>query len=333
MTIPVVICDDSSFARKQVARALPKGWDVTISFATNGREGIEAIRAGKGDILFLDLQMPDMDGFAVLEAIRREDLQTLPIVISGDIQAESQKRVKELGAVTFVKKPVDATELSAILDDYGVLSILETEMEEVVEGSVSFEDWVQEISNISMGRAADLLAQFIDESIELSIPKVALLEPVELDMMLASSINRGVSHVSQGFIGSGVFGETLITFHDIEFSELAKLMNYSAELDNSGEMELLMGLSNVLSGSFLKELAELLTVNFSFGHPRISTGNMEHDETDHREIDPSEKILSIHINYAIGKTRSSVSSSYSSRRMRYLHCARRQAIFWIKNEQ
>ncbi len=303
MTIPVVICDDSSFARKQVARALPKGWDVTISFASNGREGIEAIRAGKGDILFLDLQMPDMDGFEVLEAIREEDLQTLPIVISGDIQAESQNRVKQLGAVTFIKKPIDAAELSATLDDYGVLSILETEMEEVVEGSVSFEDWVQEISNISMGRAADLLAQFIDESIELSIPKVQLLEPAELDMILASSSNRGVSHVSQGFIGSGVFGETLITFHDIDFSELAELMNYSEELDSAGEMELLMGLSNVLSGSFLKEISELLTVNFSFGHPRISAHNTGHEEFEHRKIDPSERILSIHINYAIGKNK------------------------------
>jgi len=303
MTIPVVICDDSSFARKQVARALPKGWDVTISFAANGHEGIEAIRAGKGDILFLDLQMPDMDGFEVLEAIRTEDLQTLPIVISGDIQAESQKRVKQLGAVTFIKKPIDAAELSATLDDYGVLSILETEMEEVVEGNISFEDWVQEISNISMGRAADLLAQFIDESIELSIPKVQLLEPAELDMILASSSNRGVSHVSQGFIGSGVFGESLITFHDIDFSELAELMNYGEELDSAGEMELLMGLSNVLSGSFLKEISELLTVNFSFGHPRISAHNTGQEELEHRIIDPSERILSIHINYAIGKNK------------------------------
>jgi len=303
MTIPVVICDDSSFARKQVARALPKGWDVIITFASNGREGIEAIRAGKGDILFLDLQMPDMDGFDVLEAIRQEDLQTLPIVISGDIQEESQCRVKKLGAVSFIKKPVDATELSSTLEDYGVLSILETVMEGVHEEPVTFEDWVQEISNISMGRAADLLAQFIDESIELSIPKVHLLEPAELDMMLASSINRGVSHVSQGFIGAGVFGETLITFHDIEFSELAKLMNYSEQIDDSGEMELLMGLSNILSGSFLKEIAELLTVKFSFGHPRISTHNLGLETLEHREIDPSEKILSIHINYAIGKNK------------------------------
>jgi chemotaxis protein CheY-P-specific phosphatase CheC len=80
-------------------------------------------------------------------------------------------------------------------------------------------------------------------------------------------------------------------------------MNYSEQLDNSGEMELLMSLSNVLSGSFLKELSELLTVNFSFGHPRISIHNAGSEELEHREIDPSEKVLSIHINYAIGKNK------------------------------
>ncbi len=99
MSIPVIICDDSSFARKQVMRALPSGWDVDLTFCENGREAVAAIEAGKGDILLLDLTMPVMDGFEVLTYIRKNDLPTLPIVISGDIQPESHKRVMALGAV------------------------------------------------------------------------------------------------------------------------------------------------------------------------------------------------------------------------------------------
>ncbi|HEY9150158.1 MAG TPA: response regulator, partial [Gammaproteobacteria bacterium] len=93
MGTPVLICDDSSFARKQMARALPADWDIDISFAEHGREAIAAIAAGKADILFLDLNMPVMDGYEVLEAIRAGDLPTLVIVVSGDIQPEAHARV------------------------------------------------------------------------------------------------------------------------------------------------------------------------------------------------------------------------------------------------
>lgn len=120
MSTNVLICDDSSFARKQVKRSLPPGWEVDIHFAGNGREALSAIEAGKGDILFLDLTMPEMDGFETLEAIKSRDLPTLVIVISGDIQPEAMARVKKLGALDFIKKPVDAKRLEQVLTDFGL---------------------------------------------------------------------------------------------------------------------------------------------------------------------------------------------------------------------
>ena len=44
MSIPVLICDDSSFARKQMARALPQHWDVSLSYAKNGLEALDYLR-------------------------------------------------------------------------------------------------------------------------------------------------------------------------------------------------------------------------------------------------------------------------------------------------
>ena len=120
MSTPVLICDDSSFARKQVQRALPPGWDVEVTFAGNGEEGLAAITEGKGDVVFLDLTMPVMDGFEVLEAIKVRDLPCLVVVISGDIQPEALARVKKLGAVDFIKKPVDARRLQQVLTGFGI---------------------------------------------------------------------------------------------------------------------------------------------------------------------------------------------------------------------
>ncbi|GGX44207.1 response regulator [Saccharospirillum salsuginis] len=120
MSIPVLICDDSSFARKQVQRALPKGWDVEVTFAGNGEEGLTAIRDGKGDVVFLDLTMPVMDGFQMLEVVKQEDLPAMVIVISGDIQPEAMERVKRLGALDFIKKPVDPDRLKQVLAEFGI---------------------------------------------------------------------------------------------------------------------------------------------------------------------------------------------------------------------
>lgn len=122
MSLPLLVVDDSSFARKQVGRALPKGWDIEISHAANGEEALEQIRAGKGEVVFLDLTMPVLDGYGVLEAIRAEDLPAVVIVISGDIQPEAEARVRKLGALAFIKKPINPEQLMQVLSDFGLYS-------------------------------------------------------------------------------------------------------------------------------------------------------------------------------------------------------------------
>ena len=122
MATNVLICDDSSFARKQMARAIPKEWEVDIHFAGDGVEGVQAIREGKGEVVFLDLTMPNMDGYGVLETIRKEDLPAMVIVVSGDIQPDAQDRVKKLGAMAFIKKPIDANKAREVLTEYGILT-------------------------------------------------------------------------------------------------------------------------------------------------------------------------------------------------------------------
>lgn len=108
-------------ARKQIVKALPEGWDVSISYASNGLEALAAIREGKGEMVFLDLTMPEMDGFRVLETIRDEDLKSVVIVISGDIQPVARERVMQLGAIDFIKKPVNQDKLRQTLETFGLL--------------------------------------------------------------------------------------------------------------------------------------------------------------------------------------------------------------------
>lgn len=121
--LPVIICDDSGLARKQMERALSP-WNIDVTHAKHGLEALEAIRAGKGELLFLDLNMPIMDGYEVLERIQTQDLPVLTIVVSGDIQPEAHARVRKLGALDFIQKPIDIQQLSRSLSDFGLLQEL-----------------------------------------------------------------------------------------------------------------------------------------------------------------------------------------------------------------
>jgi len=304
MSLPVLICDDSSFARKAVARSLPKDWDISISFAENGELGIEAIQQGKGDIVFLDLNMPVMDGYQVLEAICKQDLPAIVIVISGDIQPEAHKKVRELGAIDFIQKPIHQGELIELLAAYGIYKAddHQTEESEQQKEEAIFEirDAIQEISNIAMGRAGDLLARLLDVFVLLPIPNVNTLEASELKMALTSiADNDNVSAVSQGFISSGISGEALIIFHDASFKDMAKLLKYDEEIDDHIEIEVMNDVSNILIGAFLSGLSDQLDINFSQGQPNVLGQHCHIEQMISDRQAHWQKALTIEVTYGI----------------------------------
>lgn len=122
MATPILVVDDSVMSRKLVIKALPPEWDVEITQAGNGQEALESYRSGKAHVMFLDLTMPVMDGYQVLETLKKEGLNAFVIVISADVQPKAQERVKELGAIAFLKKPVKTEEVKQVLTEYGILT-------------------------------------------------------------------------------------------------------------------------------------------------------------------------------------------------------------------
>jgi threonine synthase len=79
----VTIVDDTPEARRLIRRILQSQGNYTISEASNGREGLELIQRELPDLVILDLMMPGMDGFAVLDALRaRPETANIPVIVS-----------------------------------------------------------------------------------------------------------------------------------------------------------------------------------------------------------------------------------------------------------
>ncbi len=100
-----VIADDERLARQKVRTLLASHPEIeVVCEATNGAEAVQAIRREKPDLLFLDVQMPGMDGFEVLRRVRDT---RLPAVIF--VTAHDQYAVKafEVNAIDYLLKPFD----------------------------------------------------------------------------------------------------------------------------------------------------------------------------------------------------------------------------------
>jgi CheY-like chemotaxis protein len=120
LSFNVLICDDSALARKMSKRCLPQNFASHVQFAENGQQAINKLSEQRFDLLLLDLTMPIMDGIQVLTELRMRNIDTMTIVISGDVQPEMQKRALSLGAMAFITKPIDAPRLENTLKQYGM---------------------------------------------------------------------------------------------------------------------------------------------------------------------------------------------------------------------
>ncbi|QJR81710.1 response regulator [Alteromonas pelagimontana] len=266
----VLVCDDSLVARKQVAKCLPQDWQVAVHFAKNGSEALNSLQQGKGQLLLLDLNMPVMDGYETLKAIKEQRLDTKTIVISGDIQPEAFERVTQLGAIDFIRKPVNPETLKQVLVSHQILAGDESGNTDTYELDPDIRDCYQEITNIAMGQAGDHLARIMNVFVRLPIPNVNLIEVSELHMMLSDiESHEQVTAVCQGFLGPGIRGEAICILSDSSFEDVAKILDIQEDVDDQVQLELLMDAASILIGTCLTGLAGQMDVNFSQGHPVV----------------------------------------------------------------
>lgn len=305
MSFPVLICDDSALARKQMARSLPATLNANITFAEHGLDALHIMQQQTFNLMFLDLTMPELDGFGTLEEMKNRGIATPVVVVSGDIQPKAKERVMALGAKAFIQKPIDINILKDVLR-----TLVEPASVPKVVTPVSFElpvlrrrDIYMEVANVAIGRAADALARHFDVFVRLPLPNVNIFEVTELHMTLRDlADNAHVSGVCQGFSGEGIAGEALVLLSDTSVSDLKKLMKIPADSEDLEELELLMDVSNILVGSFLNGLGEQAEVRFFQSSPVLLGQHITIDSVINSTAGSFSKTMTFEVSYSIEDT-------------------------------
>ncbi|MCK9573703.1 MAG: response regulator [Candidatus Omnitrophica bacterium] len=113
----VLIVDDEREIVDFLGRFLQR-LGVTAIKAYNGEEALKKFDQEHPDSIFLDIQMPDKDGITILKEIKKIDSSVKIIMITGKDDKDLQAKAKKYGAIDYITKPLDLSELSAKIDNY-----------------------------------------------------------------------------------------------------------------------------------------------------------------------------------------------------------------------
>jgi len=110
----LLVVDDNKINRMLLSRSLELQGHL-VETAENGKEGLEKLRSGAFDLVLLDIEMPEMDGFQVLEACLKDvELRQLPIIMTSAMdELDAVVKCVELGAEDYLTKPINPVLLRA----------------------------------------------------------------------------------------------------------------------------------------------------------------------------------------------------------------------------
>jgi phosphoserine phosphatase RsbU/P len=113
----LLVVDDNEDNRYTLTRRLTREGYTNLTMATNGREALDLLQSKPFDLVLLDIMMPDMNGYEVLERMKADaELRNIPVImISALSEVESVIRCIELGAEDYLPKPFNPTLLRARL--------------------------------------------------------------------------------------------------------------------------------------------------------------------------------------------------------------------------
>lgn len=134
--------------------------------------------------------------------------------------------------------------------------------------SEDLRDGFQEIANVAVGQTADRLARSFAAFVRMPIPRVHLVESVDIRMALGGAVDAdNTTAVTQAFFGEGLSGEALLLISDSSSDELARLMGYALPATEQEKLEHILEISSLLTASCIQSVHDQLEIDVLINHP------------------------------------------------------------------
>jgi CheY-like chemotaxis protein len=118
--MPTVLYAEDDKEHRLMMKIILKGQNIVLLEAGDGKEAVQKIKRQLPDLILLDLFMPKLDGFGVMEAVRSTpEIRHIPIVVlSAWPTGDNRQRARKAGAVDFLAKPYDPMQLIYLIKKY-----------------------------------------------------------------------------------------------------------------------------------------------------------------------------------------------------------------------
>jgi diguanylate cyclase (GGDEF)-like protein/PAS domain S-box-containing protein len=168
----ILIVDDDQRVRESL-KALLAIYDMNSTLAKDGQQALEYLDRDYFDLILLDLEMPKVDGFQVMEEIKNHHPKTDIIILSGENSYENVRKVWHLGAQDFLKKPYNPAELIELIQKIREKRRLDSEkITDTVDNNTQrdVDNTLRELENIIHNETLTFAHEIINSS-----PVVAIL--------------------------------------------------------------------------------------------------------------------------------------------------------------
>lgn len=159
-------------------------------------------------------------------------------------------------------------------------------------------DALQEIANVAVGQTADRLARSFSAFVKMPIPRVHLLDSVDIRMAIgAHAEGENVTAVTQAYYGDGISGEALLLMNDSSAAELSRLMGYAPPATEQEQLEHVLEIASLLTASCIQSVLEQLEIDVLISHPTLLGRHTRVQDLFMEQDLPWDKTLAIQLNY------------------------------------